>query len=173
MASYTRRNFIRRSMEGAAGLGLLGTGEGAVLAASGRPTLPHGAVGSQTGTAPSTEIVVTTTPVRERFGGVGFHAEMFLDVSTQDFFEQVLAKRWRELNPRFARLFHHWQPDHLGVRDAKTLTAMARQLVFMKEAAGTEIYITTADLKETVSDQERRAYAAAVVDDLEYLLNQG
>ena len=35
----------------------------------------------------------------KRFGGVGFQAEMFLDVSTQDFFEQVLAKRWRELNP--------------------------------------------------------------------------
>ena len=173
MAPYTRRDFIRRGMEGAAGMGLLGAGKCAARAASGRSVLPEPAPGPQTVAAHPAEIVVTDAPVRERFGGVGFHAEMFLDVSTQDFFEQVLAKRWRELNPRFARLFHHWQPDHPGVRDAKTLTAMARQLVFMKEAAGTEIYITTADLKETVSDQERRAYAAAVVDDLEYLLNQG
>jgi hypothetical protein len=173
MVSSTRRDFIRRSMRGAAGLGLLGAGKCAAGAESGRPGLPPPARGPQTVAAHPTEIVVTATPVRERFGGVGFHAEMFLDVSTQDFFEQVLAKRWRELNPRFARLFHHWQQGQPGVRDAKTLEAMARQLVFMKEAAGTEIYITTADLKEATSDEDRRAYAGAVVDDLEYLVNRG
>ena len=173
MGRYTRRRFIRRGMEGAASLSLLSAGTCAALAASGSPVPSSSPDGPQTVKAHPTEVVVTTTPVRERFGGVGFHAEMFLDVSTQDFFDQVLAKRWRELNPRFARLFHHWQPGHPGVRDAKALEAMARQLVFMKEAAGTEIYITTADLKETVSDEERRAYAQAVVNDLEYLLNQG
>src|SRR5208283_2627018 len=102
MAPYTRRDFIRRGMEGAAGVGLLGAGKCAARAASGRSVLPDPAPGSQPDAAPPTEIVVTDAPVRERFGGVGFHAEMFLDVSTQDFFEQVLAKRWRELNPRFA-----------------------------------------------------------------------
>jgi hypothetical protein len=94
-------------------------------------------------------------------------------VSTQDFFEQVLAKRWRELNPRFARLFHQWRRDHPGERDPKVLDAMARQLVFMKEAAGTEIYVTTADLKPVSSEEDRRAYASAVVDDLDYLVNRG
>ena len=173
MASYTRRDFIRRGMEGAAGLGLLAPGKEAASAASGRPMLPRPARGPQTVAPHPTEIVVTATPVRERFGGVGFQAEMFLDVSTQDFFEQVLAKRWRELNPRFARLIHNWQDDKPGVRDTKVLEAMARQLVFMKEAAGTEIYITTGEMKDATSDEDRRDYASAVVDDLEYLVNRG
>jgi len=120
-----------------------------------------------------TEIVVTKNPIRERFGGVGFHAEMFLNESTQDFFDQVLAKRWRELNPRFARLFHPWEPGRPGTRDPKALDAMARQLIFMKDAAGTEVYLTTGELKDTVSDEDRRAYAQAVVDDLQYLINKG
>jgi hypothetical protein len=83
MASYTRRDFIRRGMEGAAGLGLLAPGKDAAGAASGRPVLPRPVRGPQTVAAHPTEIVVTATPVRERFGGVGFQAEMFLDVSTQ------------------------------------------------------------------------------------------
>ena len=173
MASYTRRSLIRHGMTGAAGLGLLGAGKSAARAAFGGIAFPTAGHSPQVIATHPTEIVVTPNPVRERFGGVGFHAEMFLDVSTQDFFEQVLAKRWRELRPRFARLFHHWQPDHPGARDAKALEAMARQLVFMKEAAGTEIYLTTGELKDTVSDEDRRAYAQAVVDDLEYLVNQG
>ena len=173
MGRYTRRRFIRRGMEGAAGLGLFSAGARTALGAPGHEALPSPAGGPQTVTPHPVEIVVTATPVRERFCGVGFHAEMFLDVSTPDFFEQVLAKRWRELNPRFARLFHRWQPGHPGERDVQALDAMARQLVFMKEAAGTEIYITTGGLKETASDEELRAYAQAVANDLEYLLNRG
>jgi len=170
MTSSTRRDFIHRTLAGAAGLGLAGAGK-AVARAAAAPALP--ARGPQVATPHPTEIVVTSTPVRQNFCGVGFHAQMFLDVSTQDFFEQVLAKRWRELNPRFARLFHQWQPDRPGTRDPKVLDAMARQLVFMKEAAGTEIYVTTADLKPVANDEELRAYATAVVDELEYLRNRG
>jgi len=170
MAGYTRRDFIRRGIAGAASLGVAGAGNASTRAMS-APALF--ASGPQVVTPHPTEVTVTLTPVRENFCGVGFQAQMFLDVSTQDFFEQVLAKRWRELNPRFARLFHQWQQDHPGVRDPKVLDAMARQLVFMKEAAGTEIYVTTADLKPVVSEEERRAYSTAVVDDLEYLLNRG
>jgi len=172
MGSSTRRDFIRRGMAGAT-LGLVSAGKSAARGAASPRVLSLPAPGPQVATPHPTEVVVTATPVRENFCGVGFHAQMFLDVSTQDFFEQVLAKRWRELNPRFARLFHQWQEDRPGVRDPKVLEAMARQLVFMKEAAGTEIYVTTADLKEATSDEDRRAYASAVVDDLEYLLNQG
>lgn len=157
-------------MAGAAGLSLAGAGRVASRAAS---TPTFAARGPEVATPNPADIVVTSTPVRENFCGVGFHAQMFLDVSTQDFFEQVLAKRWRELNPRFARLFHQWQQDHPGVRDPKVLDAMARQLIFMKEATGTEIYVTTADLKPVASEEERRAYASAVVDDLEYLVNRG
>ena len=42
MASYTRRDFIRRGVEGAAGLGLLAPGKEAASAASGRRS-PSGA----------------------------------------------------------------------------------------------------------------------------------
>ena len=50
------------------------------------------------------EIAVTGKLVRDHFGGTGFHAEMFLDTATKEYFDQVLAKRWRELNPSFARI---------------------------------------------------------------------
>ena len=49
----------------------------------------------------SLELTVTGKAIRQGFGGVGFHAQMFLETCIQDFFDQVLAKRWRELNPRF------------------------------------------------------------------------
>jgi hypothetical protein len=175
MASITRRGFIRRGLAGSTALGLLNRGKGAMLAA----LTPAAAVarsqpmrsGGQAKT--SAEMVVTRKEIRQGFGGVGFHAQMFLETATQDFFDQVLAKRWHELNPRFARIFHSWAPGEPGKRDAKVLEAMARQMVFMKEASGTEIYLTTSELKDTVSPQELRSYAAAVVDDLEYLLNRG
>jgi hypothetical protein len=150
-------------MAGAAGLRLAGA----------VPTPARSAPGPQVATPHPGEVIVTSTAVRENFCGVGFHAPMSLEVSTQDFFEQVLAKRWRELNPGFARVFHPWQEGHPGVRDPKVLDALARQLVFLKEATGTEIYVTTSDLKPVASEEERRAYASAVVDDLEYLVNRG
>ena len=168
MNFLNRRSFIQSAFAGAGGLGLAKSSKAAARAVS----TPSGG-GPQVVTPHPTDISITSTPVRENFCGVGFHTQMFLDVSTQDFFEQVLAKRWRELNPRFARLFHTWQEGKPGVRDTKVLDAMARQLVFMKEAAGTEIYVTTGDLKPVTSDEERRAYADAVVDELEYLLNRG
>jgi hypothetical protein len=171
MASYTRRGFIRR---GTAGLGLVMAGKQTVSAmTANRPSIVRAKGAGQGASGATTEITITRTPIRQNFGGVGFHAEMFLNESTPDFFDQVVAKRWRELNPRFARLFHPWEAASPGTRDSKALDAMARQLIFMKEATGTEIYLTTGSLKDTVSEQDRRAYARAVVDDLEYLINQG
>ena len=160
-------------MEGAASLGLVSAGRRVTAAALESATIASSGPRPQTAKLPPGEVTISSTPVREHFGGVGFHTEMFLDVSSPDFFEQVLAKRWRELNPRFARQFHRWQPDHPGVRDVQALDAMARQLVFMKEAAGTEIYVTTDELKEISSEEELRGYASDVVNDLEYLLNRG
>jgi hypothetical protein len=98
---------------------------------------------------------------------------MSLEAATQDFQDQVLAKRWRELNPRFARIFHTWTQGQPGRRDPKVLDALARQMLLMKEAAGSEIYLTTGELKETSSNEALRSYASAVVDDLEYLKNAG
>ncbi|MBP1601125.1 MAG: hypothetical protein H6Q06_1276, partial [Acidobacteria bacterium] len=55
-----------------------------------------------------TAITVTTRVIHDRFGGVGFHADFSLPWSTPEHFDQVLAKRWRELEPSFARVSHWW-----------------------------------------------------------------
>lgn len=168
MNSTTRRGFLRRGLVGATALGLH---QGARAAAAGVTAASPARVPVQ---APAAlEFLITPTPVRKGFGGVGFHAQMALESGTQDFQDQVLAKRWRELSPRFARIFHTWAAGQPGRRDPKVLDALARQMVMMKEAAGTEIYLTTGDLKDTSSDEGLRSYASAVADDLQYLQNAG
>jgi hypothetical protein len=116
---------------------------------------------------------VTDRVITENFTGVGFHAEMFLDQTTPEFFDQVIAKRWKELNPAFARIFHRWTRGQPGVRDQKALENFLKQFLFMKEATGTEVYLTTGSPKEAAPGEERAAYAKAVVDELEYLLKGG
>src|SRR5512133_3784836 len=103
-------------------------------------------------------IAVGRELVRGRFGGAGFHAEMFLDATTKEHFEQVLAKRWRELNPSFARVFRRAPSE----ARAKSEDSQARQLLFMKEATGTEVYVTTGGARNTAEGDERRAYARAI-----------
>jgi hypothetical protein len=119
------------------------------------------------------EITVSSNLVRSNFRGVGFHAELFLDRITSEYFDQVIAKRWRELNPAFARVLHHWGPGKAAVRDEKALQVLARELLFMKEATDTEIYLTTGAMKATAPGDERKAYASAVADELSYLLGKG
>ena len=102
MSSTTRRGFLRRGLAGATALGF--------VPKAGLQAAP-GAEGANPQPAPFaaqtpavSEFIITPTPVRTGFGGVGFHAQMQLEVATQDFQDQVLDKRWRELNPRFARV---------------------------------------------------------------------
>ena len=175
MTSLTRREFISWGIAGTTALGLVTTENDTTIAA-GTPaaaSLRSQPIQSVTQAKKLSELIVTGKAIRQGFGGVGFHAQMFLETCTQDFFDQVLAKRWRELNPRFARIFHSWTEGQPGKRDSRVLDALARQMVFMKEASETEIYLTTSDLKDILSQHELRAYAAAVADDLEYLLNCG
>lgn len=119
------------------------------------------------------EVRVTDRVVTENFTGVGFHAEMFMTQTTPEFWEQVIAKRWKELNPAFARVFHRWAQGQPGVRDQAALDGFLKQFLFLKEATGTEVYFTTGGPKDTAPGEERRAYARAVVDDLEYLIRGG
>jgi hypothetical protein len=111
--------------------------------------------------------------VTGNFTGVGFHAEMFMNRVTPEFFDQVVAKRWKELNPAFARVFHSWSQAEPGVRDQAALEGLLKQFLFLKNATGTEVYLTTANPKDTAAGEERAAYAKAVVDELEYLLKGG
>jgi hypothetical protein len=119
------------------------------------------------------QVTVTRQVVHPKFGGVGFHADFSLPSSTPEHFEQVLAKRWSELQPSFARVSHWWKEDRPGIRDVKGLQALAKQLVFMKESANTEIYFTTMGLGPVRQGKPRLKYVKAVVDDLEYLWKQG
>lgn len=118
-------------------------------------------------------ITVSAEVVTPRFTGPGFHAEMFLNEATPEFFDQVIAKRWKELNPAFARVFHRWAPSPVAVRDQAALDAFLRQFLFLKEATQTEVYFTTGGPKDTAPGTEREAYARAVADELEYLLQRG
>lgn len=119
------------------------------------------------------EVSTTGKLITANFTGVGYHAEMFINSVTPEFFDQVIAKRWRELNPGFARVFHSWTRGQAGVRDQAALDGLLKQFLFLKQATGTEVYLTTGSPKDTAAGAEREAYAKAVVDDLEYLHRQG
>ena len=174
MASYTRRDFIRRSMAGAGALGLSTAAKPTqVAAATYGLGLQNARSSAQGSSARPAKLEVTQNVIRKQFAGVGFHTEMFLNSSTDDFFEQVTAKRWRELNPRFARMWHSWAPGKPGIRNPQALDALARQLLFMKNNSDTVAYVTTSGLKDTVGKEDNLAYARSVVDDLEYLVNKG
>lgn len=174
MDSYTRRGFIHRSMGGAAALGLSVAGKPSQLMEAARGEGSPGAGDPpQGGLAQPAKLEVSQKVIRKQFVGTGFNTEMFLDITTDDFFEQVTAKRWRELNAGFARMGHSWTPGKPGVRNSKALNALAGQLLYMKKNTDTVAYVTTGGLKDTVSKEDNIAYARSVVDDLEYLLNKG
>ena len=109
--------------------------------------------------------VLTSQPVQARFGGVGFHNFHHLHPIDQTLYEQVIAKRWRELNPSFARLTDMWNLE------PRWKEALAQHALLLK-STGTEIYLTTWNPPDTAPGEERAAYARTVVDNLEYLVRQ-
>lgn len=116
----------------------------------------------------SLEITIdTTSAVNSDFGGVGFHIFHHLHKTSQENIDQVFDKRWRELNPSFARVTHftHWtHPEMDGIAD---------RLKELKNTQ-TEIYFTTWNPDEVKSASERVKYATTVVDSLEYMVrNKG
>jgi hypothetical protein len=113
-------------------------------------------------------VVVKPDLVRQHFPGPGFQCEMFLDSCTKEYYDQVLAKRWRELNPGFARVMLHRQ----RILDANPMERLKQQLLFLKEATGTEVYMTQG-LKDVPEGPRRQAWAKSIVDELETLLKAG
>ena len=109
--------------------------------------------------------VRTGEVVLPRFGGVGFHAFHHSFPASQTEIDTVIAKRWREVNPSFARMNdnYDWDDAH---RDR-----MAEYLRMMKET-GTEVYVATWNPEELAEGEERRQYAREVVDNLEYLVRK-
>lgn len=115
------------------------------------------------GDAERTITIRTDDVVHPRFGGVGFHVFHHVFPTTEAHLNEVIAKRWRELNPSFARLNDSWEWDH------DKLDEVAAHLLRLKET-GTEVYMTTWGPKDTQPGEERAAYARRVVDNLEYLV---
>lgn len=99
--------------------------------------------------------------VTERFGGVGFHAFHHIFEMSQQDLDEVVYKRWREMNPSFVRMNDHWDYD-------RTVTErIAGHMARMKQT-GTEIYLTTWNPPDVQNDEELRAWARRVADNLEF-----
>ena len=88
------------------------------------------------GSSSKSSIKVTSELINDRFGGVGFHVIFHTQKPTKWHYEQVFAKRWRELNPSFARVNDNprW--------DKAEMDKMAYYLEMMKNT-NTEIYLTS------------------------------
>ena len=105
---------------------------------------------------------ILPTLVNDHFGGVGFNVFDHMHNASRWHYEQIFAKRWRELNPSFARV-----PDACSW-DFGKIDEVSWFLDVMKET-NTEIYMTTFNntcLKKGVNENE---YVKKEVDNLEYL----
>jgi hypothetical protein len=105
---------------------------------------------------------ITGNIVNERFGGVGFDVFDHMHNASRWHYEQIFAKRWRELNPSFARV-----PDDCSW-DFKKIDKVSWFLDVLKET-NTEIYITTFRNNCLKKNRNEKEYVKHEVDNLEYL----
>ncbi|HLF36105.1 MAG TPA: hypothetical protein VI583_17810 [Cyclobacteriaceae bacterium] len=119
----------------------------------------------ETGGKSKSSIKVTTDLVNEHFGGVGFHVIFHTQKPTQWHYEQVFAKRWRELNPSFARVNDNprW--------DKKEIDRMAGYLEMMKNT-NTEIYLTSFGVQSINEYKNESEYVKREVDNIEYFVKE-
>lgn len=109
--------------------------------------------------------IKTDRIVHPKFGGVGFNIfHHWCNDEKTPITEDVINKRWKELNPSFARV-----PDRLCFWDKSTLDLVARTLEELKQT-DTEVYLTTWYTPDVAPGIERAAYATRVADTLEYLV---
>lgn len=110
---------------------------------------------------PSATITVTNNIVNEKFGGMGFHVFYHSHDAPKWHYEEVFAKRWRELNPSFARItdFPSWDQDKIN--------DVARYLEVMKDTE-TELYFTTWGTRVINEYENELDYVKKQVDNLEY-----
>ncbi len=105
---------------------------------------------------------ITDKIVNEKFGGVGFDVFDHMHNASRWHYEQIFAKRWRELNPSFARV-----PDDCKW-DSKKIDEVSWFLDVLKDS-NTEIYITTFSNNCLKKNQNEKEYVKHEVDNLEYL----
>ena len=110
----------------------------------------------------STQIRVSESVVNERFGGVGFHVFYHTHNAPRWHYEEVFAKRWRELDPSFVRINDNqsWDTDRLD--------KISEYLEVMKDT-DTEMYFTSWGVN-TLNDYTNEAdYVNKEVDNLLYM----
>ena len=105
---------------------------------------------------------VTSKIVNEKFGGVGFHVFDHVHKGSQWHYEQIFAKRWRELNPSFVRI------NDDCTWNFKTLDSISRYLEVMKDTK-TEMYFTSFRNTDLKKQSDPKDYVKHEVDNLEYL----
>lgn len=110
-------------------------------------------------------VIYLSDIIHSKFGGVGFHIFHHAHHITKDHFEQVIAKRWREMNPSFARMNDLWDWSR------EMWDEVIQHLMLLK-GTKTEVYQTTWNPKDTKEGKERADYAKKVVDNLEYLIRE-
>ncbi len=112
---------------------------------------------------PRTVEIDPNTVVHPAFGGIGFHVFYHLHPMSEELFQTVIAKRWLELDPAFARV------THLASWDRPMLDRVAARLAPLQKTR-TEIYLTTWGPEDLPPGPKRRAYIRKVTDQLEYLI---
>lgn len=113
--------------------------------------------------------VITIHPGRitqPSFLGMGFHAFHHTHPMSDTLKNEVVYKRWREINPSFARLndSNRWT--------AEQKEQIADHLRRMKET-GTQIYMAAWDPDDVPPGDARRTYAKKVADRLEFFRQTG
>jgi hypothetical protein len=108
---------------------------------------------------------ITDKVVNQLFGGVGFHVFDHVHNGPRWHYNEVFAKRWRELNPAFARV--NDDPSW----DFKKIDSISKYLEVMKET-NTEIYITSWNTEEIKKYKNEKEYVRHETDNLEYLKKQ-
>jgi hypothetical protein len=111
---------------------------------------------------PAVSIEVTSGLINEKFGGIGFHVIFHTRKPSQWHYEQVFAKRWRELNPSFARV------NDSPTWDRREMDETFRNLEMMKNT-NTEIYLTSFGVQSIYNYKSEADYVNKEVDNIEYL----
>jgi hypothetical protein len=107
-------------------------------------------------------ITVTDSVINNDYRGVGFHAIFPISRPSKWQVEQVFGKRWRELNPGFARVNDNpsW--------DTEDLDKFSEYLDILKDT-GTEMYFTSFGVSDIHNYKNEWDYVKKEVDHLEYI----
>ena len=111
---------------------------------------------------PVTNVEISSNIINADFGGVGFHVFDHVHNGPRWHYEQVFAKRWRELNPSFVRL------NDDPTWDFKKLDSISKYLEVMK-GTNTEMYLTSWNTRTIKDFRNEKDYVRHEVDNLEYL----